>query len=58
VRKTWHTSCAGGKKNYARDADRVAFLFARYQQLTNLLPSAKSAKPRGVAHQQAAEDAA
>ena len=29
----------GGKKSYASDAERVAFLFARYQQLTSLLPA-------------------
>ena len=28
----------GGKKSYASDAERVAFLFERYQQLTSLLP--------------------
>ena len=32
----------GGKKSYASDAERVAFLFARYQQLTSLLPAEKS----------------
>ena len=60
----------GGKKSYASDAERVAFLFERYQQLTSLLPTAKTSKapkaakaakaarPRGVAHEQAAEDAA
>ena len=31
----------GGKKSYASDAERVAFLFQRYQQLTSLLPAAK-----------------
>ncbi len=30
----------GGKKSYASDAERVAFLFERYQQLTSLLPVA------------------
>jgi hypothetical protein len=30
----------GGKKSYASDAERVAFLFQRYQQLTSLLPAA------------------
>ena len=29
----------GGKKSYASDAERVAFLFQRYQQLTSLLPA-------------------
>jgi len=42
----------------------VAFLFERYQQLTSLLPAAKTskapkaAKPRGAAREQAAEGAA
>ena len=45
----------------------MAFLFERYQQLTSLLPAAKTskapkaakaAKPRGVAREQAAEDTA
>ena len=35
----------GGKKSYASDAERVAFLFERYQQLTSLLPAEKS-KPK------------
>jgi len=54
----------GGKKSYASDAERVAFLFERYQQLTSLLPAAKTskapkaAKPRGAAREQAAEGAA
>ena len=57
----------GGKKSYASDTERVAFLFERYQQLTSLLPAAKTsrapkaakaAKPRGVAREQAAEDTA
>ena len=42
----------GGKKSYASDAERVAFLFERYQQLTSLLPaaSAKTARrPRAQA---------
>ena len=59
----------GGKKSYASDAERVAFLFERYQQLTSLLPAAKTlkapkpaktakaAKPRGAVHEQAAKDA-
>ena len=59
----------GGKKSYASDAERVAFLFARYQQLTSLLPAAKTlkapkpaktakaAKPRGAVREQAAKDA-
>ncbi|MBU6465804.1 MAG: hypothetical protein KGQ30_03730, partial [Burkholderiales bacterium] len=38
----------GGKKSYASDAERVAFLFERYQQLTSLLPLAgkKERAPR------------
>ena len=32
----------GGKKSYTSDAERVAFLFERYQQLTSLLPAEKS----------------
>ena len=34
----------GGKKSYASDAERVAFLFERYQLLTSLLPLAKAGK--------------
>ena len=40
----------GGKKSYATDAERVAFLFERYQQLTSLLPvvgkKPKKSKPK------------
>ena len=36
----------GGKKSYASDAERVAFLFERYQQLTSLLPVAAAKKTR------------
>lgn len=35
----------GGKKKWASEPERVAFLFARYQQLTSLLPTAAS-KPK------------
>lgn len=28
----------GGKRKWARDAERVAFLFRRYRELTSLLP--------------------
>ena len=35
----------GGKKSYKSDAERVAFLFERYQQLTSLLPGAAQ-KPK------------
>ncbi|MFT4241750.1 MAG: hypothetical protein QM569_05660 [Acidovorax sp.] len=38
----------GGRKSYASDAERVAFLFERYQQLTSLLPAARVSKPRSV----------
>lgn len=40
---------AYGKKSFASEAERVAFLFERYQAITSLLPAAsskKSAKPR------------
>ena len=30
---------SGGKKSYKSDAERVAFLFERYQRLTSLLPT-------------------
>jgi hypothetical protein len=30
---------SGGKKTYASDAERVAFLFELYQRITSLLPS-------------------
>ena len=40
-----YESC-GGKKSYKSDAERVAFLFERYQQLTSLLPTAKSKASR------------
>ena len=29
---------SGGKKTYASDAERVAFLFELYQRITSLLP--------------------
>ena len=38
---------SGGKKTYASDADRVAFLFELYQRITSLLPSSfKNVKTR------------
>jgi hypothetical protein len=39
---------AAGRKppKLTSDAERVAFLFERYQALTSLLPAAKSTKPR------------
>ena len=33
---------SGGKKSYASDAERVAFLFELYQRITSLLPAAVS----------------
>lgn len=36
----------GGKKSWASDAERVAFLFTRYQRLTSLLPAATRARAR------------
>jgi len=30
---------SGGKKTYASDAERVAFLFELYQRITSLLPA-------------------
>jgi hypothetical protein len=35
---------AYGRRSFATDADRVAFLFDRYQHLTSLLPPAKQAR--------------
>jgi N-6 DNA Methylase len=35
-----------GKKSYATDAERVAYLFALYQRLTSLLPTDKMKKKR------------
>jgi hypothetical protein len=35
-----------GKKSYATDAERVAYLFALYQRLTSLLPADKPKKKR------------
>ena len=35
----------GGKKSYASDAERVAFLFERYEQLTSLLPAPAAKRP-------------
>ena len=35
-----------GKKSYAQDADRVAYLFELYQRLTRLLPTDKVKKKR------------
>ena len=37
---------SGGKKSYASDADRVAFLFELYQRITSLLPAPALKKTR------------
>ncbi|MBK9425990.1 MAG: class I SAM-dependent DNA methyltransferase [Gammaproteobacteria bacterium] len=37
---------SGGKKSYASDAERVAFLFELYQRLTSLLPATTAKKTR------------
>ena len=37
---------SGGKKSYASDAERVAFLFELYQRITSLLPVAAAKKKR------------
>ena len=37
---------SGGKKAYASDAERVAFLFELYQRITSLLPAAVAKKTR------------
>ena len=37
---------SGGKKSYASDAERVAFLFDLYQRITSLLPGAAVKKTR------------
>lgn len=37
---------SGGKKSYASDAERVAFLFELYQRITSLLPAAVIKKTR------------
>ena len=37
---------SGGKKAYASDAERVAFLFELYQRITSLLPAAANKKTR------------
>ncbi len=37
---------SGGKKTYASDAERVAFLFELYQRITSLLPAAATKKTR------------
>ena len=37
---------SGGKKTYASDAERVAFLFELYQRITSLLPATAAKKTR------------
>ena len=37
---------SGGKKSYASDAERVAFLFELYQRITSLLPAVPVKKIR------------
>jgi len=37
---------SGGKKTYASDAERVAFLFELYQRITSLLPAPVAKKTR------------
>ncbi|PUE32429.1 SAM-dependent methyltransferase [Limnohabitans sp. Jir61] len=37
---------SGGKKSYASDAERVAFLFELYQRITSLLPAIAAKKTR------------
>lgn len=37
---------SGGKKSYASDAERVAFLFELYQRITSLLPTPAAKKAR------------
>ena len=37
---------SGGKKTYASDAERVAFLFELYQRITSLLPAAATKNTR------------
>jgi hypothetical protein len=39
---------SGGKKTYATDADRVAFLFDLYQRITSLLPAVAVKKTRSA----------
>ncbi|MFM2075189.1 MAG: hypothetical protein RJB34_1494 [Pseudomonadota bacterium] len=44
VDAAYHPS--GGKKSYASDAERVAFLFELYQRITSLLPAPAAKKTR------------
>ncbi|WMJ09390.1 DNA methyltransferase [Nitrosomonas sp. sh817] len=47
---------AYGKKSFASEAERVAFLFERYQAITSLLPTAAIRKPRKKIAQQPDHD--
>ncbi len=47
---------AYGKKSFASEAERVAFLFERYQATTSLLPAAAIRKPRKKIAQQPDHD--
>ena len=40
----WAVDAAYGRKSFVSVAERVAFLFERYQALTSLLPEAKTKK--------------
>ena len=44
---------SGGKKSYASDAERVAFLFELYQRITSLLPAAAAKKTANSKHKKA-----
>ena len=37
---------SGGKKTWANDAERLAFLFGLYEQATSLLSNVQAKKPR------------
>ena len=43
---------AYGKKNFASEAERVAFLFERYQAITSLLPAVSAKKRKSRNHPQ------
>jgi hypothetical protein len=47
---------AYGKKTFASEAERVAFLFERYQTITSLLPAATTRKPGKKAAKQSDRD--
>ena len=44
---------SGGKKSYASDAERVAFLFDLYQRITSLLPAPVAKKKQKITPQNA-----